>query len=64
MPLRRTAWRVNHGAAQRELVAEAMRGVLKALLAAAPELRGHLPRGWRRLCQVDRNGNPLPLSAT
>jgi hypothetical protein len=59
LPPRRTAWRVNHGAAQRDLVAEAMRGVLKALLAAAPELRGHLPRGWRRLCQVDRHGAPL-----
>jgi hypothetical protein len=60
LPPRRTAWRVNHGETQRALVAEAMRGVLKALLAAAPELEGRLPRGWRRLCRVDRHGTPLP----
>jgi hypothetical protein len=59
LPARRTAWRVNHSETQRALVAEAMRGVLKALLAAAPELRGHLPRGWRRLCRVDRYGEPV-----
>ena len=62
LPARRTAWRVNHGANQRALVGEAMRGVLKTLLSAAPELNGRLPRGWRRMCQVDRHGNPLPVA--
>lgn len=62
LPPRRTAWQVNHGAARRNLVAEAMRGVLKTLLTAAPELTGHVPRGWRRMCQVDRHGAPLPLA--
>jgi hypothetical protein len=58
LPPRRTAWRVNHSETQRALVAEAMRGVLKALLAAAPRLEGRVPRGWRRLCRVDRFGSP------
>src|SRR3954452_5128564 len=59
LPPRRTAWKVNHSATQRALGAEAMRGVLKSLLIAAPEMRGRVPRGWRRLCQVDRTGTPL-----
>lgn len=59
LPPRRTSWRIHHGATQRALAAEAMRGVLKALLAAAPELVGRVPRGWRRLGQVDRHGQPL-----
>jgi hypothetical protein len=58
LPARRTAWKVNHSAQQRALVAEAMRGVLKSLLIAAPEMKGRVPRGWRRLCMVDRHGNP------
>src|SRR3954464_7438650 len=58
LPPRRTAWKVNHSATQRALVAEAMRGVLKSLLIAAPQMRGRVPRGWRRLCQVDRHGAP------
>jgi hypothetical protein len=60
LPPRRTAWKVNHGAHLRNLVAEAMRPALKTLLAAAPEMRGRVPRGWRRLCLVDRKGEPLP----
>src|SRR4051794_33315987 len=59
LPPRRTAWKVNHSSTQRALVAEAMRGVLKSLLIAAPQMRGRVPRGWRRLCQVDRRGVPL-----
>jgi hypothetical protein len=59
LPPRRTAWRVNHGPTQRALVAEAMRGVLKAMLAAAPDMSGRVPRGWRRLAQVDRHGRAL-----
>jgi hypothetical protein len=63
LPGRRTARRVIRSAHQRATVAEAMRGVLKSLLAAAPELEGRLPRGWRRMCQVDRRGVPLEASA-
>jgi hypothetical protein len=59
LPPRRTAWKVNHSAQQRAIVAEAMRGVLKSLLVAAPELQGRVPRGWRHICQVDRNGQPI-----
>src|SRR3954447_2338986 len=58
LPPRRTAWKVNHSSTQRALVAEAMRGVLKSLLIAAPQMRGRVPRGWRRLCQADRHGAP------
>jgi hypothetical protein len=58
LPPRRTALKVNRGAHHRALVAEAMRGVLKSLLIAAPELEGRVPAGWRRLCQVDRRGLP------
>src|SRR4051812_19539664 len=59
LPGRRTHRRVLHGEPHRALMAEAMRGVLKTLLIAAPELKGTLPRGWRRMCQVDRHGAPL-----
>src|SRR3954451_7695963 len=58
LPPRRTALKVNRGAHHRSLVAEAMRGVLRSLLVAAPELEGRVPAGWRRLCQVDRHGRP------
>ena len=37
---------------------DAMRPALKTLLASAPEMRGRVPRGWRRMCQVDRHGQP------
>jgi hypothetical protein len=56
LPGRRTARRVSRSAYHRGLKAEAMRGVLKSLLAAAPDLDGRVPAGWRRLCQVDRHG--------
>ncbi|MDQ1704551.1 MAG: hypothetical protein QOF18_917 [Frankiaceae bacterium] len=59
LPARRTARRVLRSAHHRDMVAEAMRGVLKSLLVAAPELNGRLPGGWRRICQVDRSGAPL-----
>ena len=60
LPPRRTARRVMRSPDRRALKAEGMRGVLKSLLAAAPELDGRLPGGWRRICQVDRRGRPLP----
>lgn len=59
LPARRTARRVMRSAHHRELIAEGMRGVLKSLLVAAPELDGRLPAGWRRMCQVDRRGAPV-----
>lgn len=44
---------------RRELRAEATRPVLAALLDAGVLRRGHMPRGWRKLCGVDRDGAPL-----
>lgn len=37
---------------------EATRPVLTALLDAGALERGHIPRAWRALCQVDPDGNP------
>jgi hypothetical protein len=56
LPGRRTARAVSRSAPYRQLRAESMRAVLKAWLNAAPELDGRVPRGWRRMCMVDRSG--------
>ena len=56
LPALRTHRAVLRSATHRNLIAEAMRPVLKTLLTSAPELRGRVPRGWRRICQVDRHG--------
>jgi hypothetical protein len=58
LPAMRTHRAVLRSATHRNLIAEAMRPVLKTLLASAPEMRGRVPRGWRRICQVDRQGRP------
>jgi P-aminobenzoate N-oxygenase AurF len=59
LPARRTARAVQRGESYRRLRAEAMRPVLKAWLMAAPERRRRVPRGWRRICSVDRSGQPV-----
>lgn len=59
LPLHRTQFRVKRSESYRAFLAEGMRPVLKALLAAAPELQDRVPRGWRRICRVDRRGVPL-----
>ena len=56
MPAMRTHRAVLRSSNHRNLIADAMRPVLKTLLASAPELHGRVPRGWRRICQVDRHG--------
>jgi hypothetical protein len=56
LPALRTHRAVLRSANHRDLMSEAMRPVLKTLLSSAPELRGRVPRGWRRICQVDRHG--------
>jgi hypothetical protein len=58
LPGRRTHHRVLHSAQHRAFMAEAMRPVLKTLLSGAPEMRGRVPGGWRRICQVDKLGAP------
>ncbi|MGH8985759.1 MAG: diiron oxygenase [Acidimicrobiia bacterium] len=38
----------------------ATRNILRALLDAEVVRPGRIPRGWRRLCGVDRNGDAIP----
>ena len=52
---------VKRSASYRAFLAEGMRPVLKTLLTSAPQLRTRVPRAWRRICQVDRTGAPLPI---
>jgi hypothetical protein len=42
-----------------ELRHQAIRPVLAACLDAGAIRRGRIPRGWRRVCGVDRHGEPL-----
>jgi hypothetical protein len=58
LPALRTHRAVRRSRNHRDLIAEAMRPVVKTLPASAPELEGRVPRGWRRICQVDRHGRP------
>ena len=56
-----STWRaVNASAPRRALRHAATRPVLQALLDAEVIPAGNVPRGWRRLCAVDRDGRPLP----
>jgi len=61
LPGPKTQRAVKRSASYRAFLAEGMRPVLKTLLASAPQLRGRVPRAWRRICQVDRTGTPLPI---
>jgi hypothetical protein len=56
LPALRTHRAVLRNANPLDLTSEATYPVLKTLLSSAPELRGRVPRGWRRICQVDRHG--------
>jgi hypothetical protein len=38
---------------------EGSRAVLRAMLDAGVLERGKIPRPWRRLCGVDRHGEPV-----
>jgi hypothetical protein len=61
-------WRAVQRTPQRVALRHAgTRPVVEALLAAGVLRRGRVPRGWRKLCGVDRNGKPvgtdIPLPA-
>jgi hypothetical protein len=57
-PLR--TWRAVQRTPQRVAVRHAgTRAVLAAMLDAGVFERGHVPRAWRRLCGVDRHGEPV-----
>jgi hypothetical protein len=55
--------RVNRTPPRITLRHAATRNILRALLDADVLRRGRIPRGWRRLCGVDRNGDPIPDDA-
>ena len=53
-------WRAANRTPQRRAFRhEALRPVLKAVIDAGVLKRGRIPRGWRRVCGVDKNGNPV-----
>jgi hypothetical protein len=54
-------WRAVNRTPERVAVRHrATRNILKALLDAGVLRRGRIPRGWRNLCGVDRQGEPIP----
>jgi hypothetical protein len=54
-------WRAVNRTPERVAVRHrATRNILKALLDAGVLKRGRIPRGWRKLCGVDRHGEPIP----
>ncbi len=58
LPKWRTWRRVRHLPARRDFQHRATRPVLAALVAGGVFRPGRIPRGWRRLCNVDRHGEP------
>jgi hypothetical protein len=55
-----TTWRrVRHDERRVSVRHEATRSVVRALLEAGVLQAGKVPRGWRRLCGVDRKGAPV-----
>ncbi len=59
LPTWRTWMAVQHLPRRIELRKTVTRPVLEALLDAGVFRRGHVPRGWRTLCGVDRDGAPI-----
>ncbi len=54
-------WRAVNRTPERVAVRHrATRNILKALLDTGVLKRGRIPRGWRKLCGVDRHGEPIP----
>jgi hypothetical protein len=54
-------WRAVNRSPERVAVRHrATRNILKAVLDAGIFKRGRIPRGWRKLCGVDRHGEPIP----
>jgi hypothetical protein len=58
LPAMKTWRAVQHTPQYRDLQYQATRPLLEAVISAAPEVGGRVPRGWRRLCGVDRQGQP------
>jgi hypothetical protein len=63
LPGWRTWWRVNRTPPRVALRHAATRNILRALLDAGVLRRGRIPKGWRRLCGVDRDGDAIPGDA-
>ena len=59
LPTWRTWMAVQHLPRRIELRRTVTRPVLEALLDAGGFRRGRIPRGWRTLCGVDRDGVPI-----
>ena len=58
-------WKAANRTPQRRAVKlAAVRPVLAALVGSGVFAPGRIPTGWRKLCQVDRHGQPLPGSPT
>jgi len=58
-------WRAANATPQRRAVKlAAVRPILKALIEGGVFKKGRIPKGWRTLCQVDRQGQPLPGTPT
>ena len=54
-----STWKaVNQLPRRKELRRTVTRPVLEALIDAGAFMRGRIPRGWRKLCSVDRHGVP------
>jgi hypothetical protein len=58
LPTWETWKRVNNSPRRLGLRYQACQGVLKALIEAKALRPGRLPRGWQKLCGVDRHGRP------
>jgi hypothetical protein len=56
-------WRRANKTPQRlQMRYDACRGVLRAMVDAGVLKAGRIPRAWRRLCGVDRQGQPVAAS--
>jgi hypothetical protein len=59
LPKWRTWWAANRTPRRVAFRHEALRPVLKAVIDAGVIKRGRVPRRWRKVCGVDKQGNPV-----
>ncbi|MDP8955588.1 MAG: diiron oxygenase [Actinomycetota bacterium] len=59
LPKWRTWWAANRTPRRVAFRHEALRPVLKAVIDAGVLRRGRIPRRWRKVCGVDKHGNPV-----
>ena len=59
LPKWKTWWAANRTPKRVAFRHEALRPVLKAVIDAGVLKRGRIPRGWRHVSGVDKNGNPI-----